>query len=124
MASGPAWIPGYVWSTIILVVAALVGLVLHRVTLALFKRFRPPRKVRTFFEGFVEHTTGPSRVAYVLFFVGAALPSLSYSAATTLTIAHFLLIAFVLLVGWTAIRTLEIFAALYLGRFKTDVDDN
>ena len=124
IAIGPAWIPGYVWSTIILVLAGLLGLLLHRVTLKLFKRFRAPRKVRTFFEVFVEHTTGPSQVAYVLFLTGAALPSLSFSAATTLTIAHFLLIGVVLLVGWTSIRALEIFASLYLGRFKTDTDDN
>jgi small-conductance mechanosensitive channel len=124
IAIGPAWIPGYVWSTIILVLAGLVGLLLHRITLRLFKRFRAPRKVRTFFEVFVEHTTGPSQFAYVLFFIGAALPSLSYSPATTLTIAHFLLIGLILLVGWTSIRALEIFASLYLGRFKTDIDDN
>ena len=124
IAIGPAWIPGYVWSTIILVLAGLLGLLLHRLTLRMFKRFRAPSKVRTFFEVFVEHTTGPSRVAYVLFFTGAALPSLSYSVDTTLTIAHFLLIGFVLLVGWTSIRALEIFASLYLSRFKTDTDDN
>jgi small-conductance mechanosensitive channel len=124
VAQGPAWIPGYVWSTIILVLAGCLGLLLHRLTLTLFKRFSPPRKVRTFFELFVENTTGPSRLAYVIFLVGAALPSVSFTLATTLTIAHILLVAFVLLVGWTSIRTGEIFAALYLGRFRTDVDDN
>jgi small-conductance mechanosensitive channel len=124
VAQGPAWIPAYVWSTIILVLAGCVGLLLHRLTLALFKRFSPPRKVRTFFELFVENTTGPSRLAYVIFLVGAALPSVNFSFATTLAIAHVLLIAFVLLIGWTSIRTGEIFAALYLGRFRTDVDDN
>jgi small-conductance mechanosensitive channel len=124
VAHGPAWIPAYVWSTVILVLAGCLGLLLHRVTLALFKRFSPPRKVRTLFELFVENTTGPSRLAYVIFLVGAALPSVSYSLATTLTIAHILLVAFVLLIGWTSIRTGEIFAALYLGRFRTDVDDN
>lgn len=124
VAIGPAWIPGYVWSTIILVLAGLLGLLLHRLTLRIFLRLRAPRKVRTFFEVFVEHTKGPSQVAYVLFLLGAVLPSLSFSITTTLTIAHFLLIAFVLLVGWTSIRALEIFASLYLGRFKTDVDDN
>jgi small-conductance mechanosensitive channel len=124
VAHGPAWIPAYVWSTIILVLAGCLGLLLHRVTLALFKRFSPPRKVRTFFELFVENTTGPSRVAYVLFLVGAALPSTSYSLSTTLTIAHVLLVAFVLLIGWTSIRTTEIFASLYLGRFQTDIEDN
>lgn len=124
IASGPAWVPSYIWSTIILVVAGCVGLLLHRVTLALFERFSPPRKVRTFFELFVENTKGPSRVAYVLFLMGAALPSVNYSAATTLTIAHLLLVAFVLLAGWTAVRSVEILASLYLARFKTDVDDN
>jgi small-conductance mechanosensitive channel len=124
VAQGPAWIPGYVWGTIILVLAGCLGLLLHRVTLRLFKRFSPPRKVRTFFELFVENTTGPSRLAYVIFLVGAALPSVSLSFATTLIIAHVLLIAFVLLIGWTLIRTGEIFASLYLGRFRTDVDDN
>jgi small-conductance mechanosensitive channel len=124
VAHGPAWIPAYVWSTIILVLAGCLGLLLHRLTLALFKRFSPPRKVRTFFELFVENTTGPSRLAYVIFLVGAALPSVSYTLATTLTIAHVLLVAFVLLIGWTSIRTSEIFASLYLGRVRTDVDDN
>jgi small-conductance mechanosensitive channel len=124
VAHGPAWIPGYVWSTIILVLAGCLGLLAHRVTLTLFKRFSPPRKVRTFFELFVENTTGPSRLAYVIFLVGAALPSVSFSYSTTLTIAHVLLVAFVLLVGWTSVRTSEIFAALYLGRFRTDIDDN
>ena len=124
VAQGPAWIPAYVWSSLILVLAGCLGLLLHRVTLALFKRFSPPRKVRTFFELFVENTTGPSRLAYVIFLVGAALPSVNLSFATTLVIAHVLLIAFVLLIGWTSIRTTEIFASLYLGRFKTDVDDN
>jgi small-conductance mechanosensitive channel len=115
VAHGPAWIPAYVWSTIILVLAGCAGLLLHRLTLTLFKRFSPPRKVRTFFELFVEN---------VIFLVGAALPSVSYSIGTTLTIAHVLLVAFVLLVGWTSIRASEIFASLYLTRFRTDVDDN
>lgn len=124
IAIAPAWMPPYLWSTFILLAAAGLGLLLHWLTLRLFKRFRPPRKVRTFFELFVENTTGPSRVAYVLFFLGAALPSLSYSTETTLVLAHLLAVAFVLLVGWTAIRAIEILASLYLARFRTDIDDN
>ncbi len=124
IAHGPAWIPSYIWSTVILVIAGCLGLLLHRLTLSLFERFSPPRKVRTFFELFVENTTGPSRLAYVIFLVGAALPSVSYTLSTTLAIAHALLVAFVLLIGWTSIRTVEIFASLYLGRFRTDLDDN
>jgi small-conductance mechanosensitive channel len=113
-----------VWSTLILIAAGAVGLVLHRLSLVLFKRLQPPRKVRTFFELFVENTRGPSRLAYVVFLVGAALPSVSFSASTTIVIAHMLLVGFVLLVGWTSIRASEIGATLYLHRFRTDVDDN
>lgn len=124
VAHGPAWIPPYVWSTGILILAGCAGLLLHSLSLALFKRFAPPRKVRSFFELVVENTTGPSRLAYVVFLVGAALPSTSFSDDTTLVIAHVLLVGFVLLMGWTAIRTSEIAATLYLQRFRTDVDDN
>jgi small-conductance mechanosensitive channel len=124
IAHGPAWIPAYIWSTVILVIAGCLGLLLHRLTLALFERFSPPRKVRTFFELFVENTTGPSRLAYVIFLIGAALPSTSYTLSTTLAVAHALLVAFVLLIGWTSIRTVEIFASLYLGRVRADLDEN
>ncbi|GAB0112783.1 mechanosensitive ion channel family protein [Acidisoma sp. C75] len=120
----PAWLPGGVWSTLVLALAACLGLALHWLTLRLFNRFSPPRRVRSFFELFVENTRAPSRLAYVLFFMGAVLPSLSFSASVTLTIAHLLLVAFVLLVGWTAIRAIEILASLYLGRFRTDTEDN
>ena len=120
----PAWIPAGVRSGIILALAVAAALLLHWISLRLFKRFSPPRRVRTFFELFIEHTRAPSRLAFVLFFTGAVLPSLSFSASVTLTIAHLLLVAFVLLVGWTAIRTMEILASLYLGRFSTASDDN
>ncbi|WP_284946168.1 mechanosensitive ion channel family protein [Acidisoma cladoniae] len=124
LALAPAWVSAPVWSTLILIAAGAVGLVLHRLSLVLFKRLQPPRKVRTFFELFVENTRGPSRLAYVVFLVGAALPSVSFSASTTIVIAHMLLVGFVLLVGWTSIRASEIGATLYLHRFRTDVDDN
>ncbi len=37
---------------------------------------------------------------------------------------HVLLIAFILLVGWSAMTAVDIAAALYLRQFKIDVDDN
>lgn len=120
----PNWLPPGVWSGIILAIAAGMGLLLHWLTLRLFKRFSPPRRVRSFFELFIEHTRAPSRLAFVLFFMGTVLPSLSFSVSVTLTLAHLLLVGFVLLVGWTAVRTMEILASLYLSRISTDSDDN
>jgi small-conductance mechanosensitive channel len=124
IASAPRWMPPAVWSTIILLMAGVLALGLHRLSLIAFERLTPPRKVRTFFELFVENTRAPSRLAFVIFLVGAALPSVSFSGPTTLMIAHALLVGFVLLVGWTSIRASEIAATLYLHRFRTDIDDN
>ncbi|MBW4024197.1 MAG: mechanosensitive ion channel family protein [Proteobacteria bacterium] len=124
LSHGPSWLPPYVWSAVILILAVCVALLLHRLTLALLNRFSPPGKVRNFFDLLVENTTGPSRLAYVVFLLAAALPATNFSYDTTIVIAHVLLVAFVLLVGWTAVRASEIAATLYLQRFRTDVDDN
>jgi small-conductance mechanosensitive channel len=124
VAAGPSWLPPAVWSTVILLVAAGIALLLHGASLELFKRLSPPRKVRSFWEALIENTTGPSRLAYVVFLVGAALPSTNFTLPTTLAIAHGLLVALVLLVGWSSMRGLEIVATLYLHHFRTDVDDN
>ena len=124
VAAGPSWLPPAVWSTVILLVAAGLALLLHGASLEVFKHLSPPRKVRSFWEALIENTIGPSRLAYVVFLVGAALPSTNFTLPTTLAIAHGLLVAFILLVGWSSMRSLEIAATLYLHHFRTDVDDN
>ncbi len=50
VAAGPSWLPPAVWSTVILLVAAGIALLLHGASLELFKRLSPPRKVRSFWE--------------------------------------------------------------------------
>ncbi|MDB5360213.1 MAG: MscS Mechanosensitive ion channel [Rhodospirillales bacterium] len=124
LAAASAWLPPPVWSAGILLCAVLVALLLHRLSLRAFNRFLTTDKPRTFLRTFVGATAGPSRLAFVVFALGLALPSTSFATETTDRISHVLLVAFTVLVGWSAIRAFEIAATLYLQRFRTDVDDN
>jgi len=124
LAVGLDWLPPPVWSAAVLLLAIALALLLHRVSLRAFNRFLAGDKPRTFLRTFVTATEGPSRLAFVIFALAAALPSTSFSTATTSRINHILLVAFTVLAGWSAIRAFEIAATLYLQRFRTDVDDN
>ncbi|HLZ66566.1 MAG TPA: mechanosensitive ion channel family protein [Aliidongia sp.] len=124
LSEGPAWLPPSLWSTAILVFAAGLALAFHRMSLQAFNRFLATDKPRAFLRTFVGATAGPSRLAFVIFAVALALPSTAFSEMTTNRISHLLLVAFTVLIGWSAMRAFEIAATLYLYRFRTDVDDN
>ena len=124
LATGLDWLPPPVWSAAVLLLAVGLALLLHRVSLRAFSRFLASDKPRTFLRIFVTSTEGPSRLAFVIFALAAALPSTSFSELTTSRINHILLVAFTVLAGWSAVRAFEIAATLYLQRFRTDLDDN
>jgi small-conductance mechanosensitive channel len=124
LAAGPDWVPPPVWSGAILLLAVFLALLLHRVSLKAFKRFLVTDKPRAFLRTFVTVTEGPSRLAFVIFALAAALPSTSFSPVTTSRINHVLLVALTVLAGWSAIRAFEVASTMYLQRFRTDVDDN
>jgi small-conductance mechanosensitive channel len=79
---------------------------------------------RSFLQTFIAATTGPSRLGLVVFALGAALPYAHLPAQEFAIVGHLLLVAFIVLVGWSAMRAIEIAATLYLHRFRIDVDDN
>jgi len=124
LAIGLDWLPPPVWSAGVLLLAVGLALLVHRVSLRAFNRFLASDKPRTFVRTFVGATEGPSRLAFLIFALAAALPSTSFSPLTTSRINHILLVAFTVLAGWSAIRAFEIAATMYLQRFRTDVDDN
>lgn len=124
LSAGPDWVPSPVWSAGILLFAAGLALLLHRLSLRAFSRFLATEKPRTFLRTFVTATEGPSRLAFVVFALALALPSTAFTEVTTSRINHVLLVAFTVLAGWSAMRAFEIAATMYLQQFRTDVDDN
>lgn len=67
---------------------------------------------------------GPSCAMLVLSVLGAVLPFAPFSDRTSDIIGHLLLAAFVVVVGWSVVNTMDLFADLYLRRVRMDVEDN
>ncbi len=120
----PGWMPDWLWSALVLMAAAILATLAHRLSLWILDRVMPPKRRRGFLQTFVTATTGPTRLATIVFSLGAALNFAAFPDLTSSVIAHLLLVAFIVLVGWSAMRAFEIAATLYLNRFRTDVADN
>ncbi|HYI84196.1 MAG TPA: mechanosensitive ion channel domain-containing protein [Acetobacteraceae bacterium] len=120
----PSWLPSWLPGAAILAAAAAVALLAHWVSLRIVLQVPVPGRARGFLQTFVATTTGPSRLALVVLALWAALPSTGLAATVSRGIGQALLVGLIVLVGWSAMRANEIAAALYLRRFRLDVDDN
>jgi small-conductance mechanosensitive channel len=90
--------------------------------LALLTRLMPKKQI--FLRTLIERTRGITRLALVIFLIGAALPVAPFDRAIARGIAHTLLIAFVVLVAWMALTAVQLAADIYLRRFRMDSEDN
>ena len=116
------WAPDWMAAGILLVVAVLLAITVHAVLLALLTRVIPKKQI--FLRTLVERTRGITRLALVIFLLGAALPVAPFERYIARGIAHVLLIAFVVLVAWMALTAIQLAADLYLRRFRMDTEDN
>jgi small-conductance mechanosensitive channel len=116
----PEWLSG----TGVLVLAVLAALLAHRLSLRLITGVPLTGAKRSFLQTFITATTGPSRLGLVVFALGAALPYSHLPPLQFAILGHALLVAFIVLVGWSATRALEIAATLYLHRYRIDAEDN
>jgi small-conductance mechanosensitive channel len=121
MPGMPSWVSG---AAILAAAAAAVALLAHWLSLRLVLRVPVPGRARGFLQTFIATTTGPSRLAVVVLTLWVALPSADFPVAVSRGIGQVLLVGLVVLVGWSAMRALEVAAALHLRRFRLDVDDN
>src|SRR3712207_2947171 len=120
MPEMPSWGSG----AATLAAAAAIALLAHWLSLRLVPRVPVPGRARGFLETFVTATTGPSRLAVVMLALWAALPTAHFPAAASRGVGQALLVGLIVLVGWSAMRAIEVAAALHLRRFRLDVDDN
>ena len=118
------WAPGWLSGTAIMAGAAAAALLVHWLLVRLILGVPMPGRGRGFLETFVATTIGPSRLAVVVLALWAALPSTGFAAAVSLSIGQVLLAGFIVLVGWSAMRALDVASKLYLRRFRLDVDEN
>lgn len=118
----PAWLPTWILNVTILVLAGLLALSIHRAAVALVRHALGERQ--TFWRALVQRTRRPTALALAIFGVALGTGFAPLSAAELEFIRRGLLIAFIVLCGWTALTALDIASLIYTRRFQIDVEDN
>ncbi|MGB3808905.1 MAG: mechanosensitive ion channel domain-containing protein [Parvibaculum sp.] len=116
------WLPAPLFGILLMLFAAFVALAFHRLIIRSVRRLLGSRY--SFVSSLLGRTQKVSRLALVIFLLGAALPLAGFSDEATARVAQILLAAFIILIGWTTIIACELSADLYLRRFRLDEVDN
>ena len=116
------WAPAPVASALILVLAALFALLLHRIGYRIVLGL-PARRTATL-QSLVRQTRRPTRIFAVIAAVVTALPVSGFSNATEWVIGRILLVCLILLIGYSATMAIRILSDSYLGRMPLTAEDN
>lgn len=117
-----SWVPSWVIGTVMLVLAGLIAASLCRWVIR--QLYRLAQRFGTMPAMVLDACRGPTCALLVIFILGAVLPFAPFSLAVGAAIAHLLLIAFIIVLGWSVINTMDLFANLYLERWRMDIEDN
>jgi len=120
--SALGWVP--IWAIGLVMIAAALGaaFVLHGWIVRAITRGL--RKRGEFARSLLIRSKAPSRFAMLVGALSWSLKVAPVDRALEATLQHGLLVAFIVLVGWTVMTALDIGSALYMRRHRTDVTDN
>jgi len=116
------WLPDPVVALLILAIAVLFALALHRWARKLFRRAIAGRYPFVF--SVFTQTRGLTKAALLILAMMLAVPVVPLPPETAALLARMMAVAVIGLIGWAAIVALHIAADLYLRRFRLDIDDN
>ena len=117
-----AWLPNPVTAALLVALAVIVALALHRLLRKVIRHALAARYPNVF--SIFVRMRGLTRLALVILALLVAVPVAPLDAETAGIVARALLIAIVCLIGWAAITSLHIAADIYLRRYRLDVEDN
>ncbi len=116
------WAPDNLVGAVILLLAAIIALVAHAAVGRLLHRIVDAR--HPYLAGVLTGTRHLTRLAFLVVALFVALPVAPFDPGVASGLAHLLLVAGIVLIGWIAITASHIVAELYLRRFQLDVPDN
>jgi small-conductance mechanosensitive channel len=116
------WAPEWAPSVALLVLAALLALVVHRIILIALRRAFGER--HPYLVSLVRRASGPLALALIAFALSVVLQSAPFDPVVSAALARILLLAFIVLAGWIAHIAVETTSTLYLRRFETGSADN
>ncbi len=117
-----SWIPPWVVGIIIMAASSLVALLLCRRVTTLLHRLAG--EVHPFLQLVIVRSRGPTCAILVILALGGALPMAQLSPGASATVAHLLLMGFMLTIGWCAVVALNLASDIYLKRIRADIADN
>jgi small-conductance mechanosensitive channel len=118
-----AWAPPWVFTLALMALALAVALVGHAIAVRLVRRTLHGEGGE-FWRPLLVRTLAPGRLALVVAALSAALAASPLTRQQTAFAQHAFAIAFVVLMGWAVIIAIDVAAALYLRRYRTDVANN
>jgi small-conductance mechanosensitive channel len=116
------WVPRWIIGVAMMGTAALVVLALYRWVIALLIRLIEPK--HPFIAQLLQRGHQPAAAILAILALAIVLPVAGFPFGWTLTIGHVLLIGFILALGWTAGKAVDLGAEVYLRRFRIDSEDN
>ncbi|MDP2213203.1 mechanosensitive ion channel family protein [Phenylobacterium sp.] len=118
----PEWAPLWLFNLAALGLGAVAGLILHELVTRAIRRSL--RGKDTYWSTLLVKLRRPSRLAALILglAVGASFAQLGEGGVAALR--RILAVAFVILVGWSALTALDIWSLLHVRRFKLDAEDN
>lgn len=119
-----SWLPDDLIGVPMMAAAAVLALLSHCLVLRLALGVPVPGRGRSLVQTFIAATAGPSRLAVIAAALRAVLPLAGFPAGVSHVLGQTLLVALIVLVGWSAMRAIEVTATLHVQRFRLDVDDN
>ncbi|MFD2237588.1 mechanosensitive ion channel family protein [Aureimonas populi] len=117
-----SWLPGWAVGTGLLLLAAALAISVHGLLLRGIRSLLKQDQV--FAHRLLSETKVPTRWALVNFALSAALPFAPFTVYTSDTISRLLSASFIALVGWIALKALDVAVGLHLRRYRMDVEDN
>jgi len=116
------WLPNPAVALIILALAVMIAVALHRLVRKLVRRLLADRS--PFLFSIFTQMRGVTLMALLILVMFIAIPVAPIGTDTAALAAQVMLVAVIVLIGWAAMTALRIAADLYLRRFRLDVEDN
>jgi small-conductance mechanosensitive channel len=117
-----AWAPPALVALALAALAVIAALLLHALIVAVFRRLLRHRY--PYLRSLLVETKNPARAALLIVAMFIVLPLLPIAPETRAFIARLLLIAVIIVIGWTALIALRLASDVYLRRFRSDVADD
>lgn len=118
-----AWAPPWVFTLVLVLLALVVARVAHGLLLWLGRRALDGQKAE-FLRPLMERTRGATWLALTVVLLSIAIAASPLKGRPEAIVQHGLGIGFVVLFGWASMISTDVASALYLRRYRVDVDDN